>query len=97
MYKLQTVYGSYDVQLRWSKYSNGRTALELLDAIDGNPVLIATTNLPEVPLEEHEGIIKDYAENEGVLKFLQANHIVGEVKRWVKSGYVECPVVDFLY
>ena len=96
MLKLQTTYGSYQVDLQWGEYKNGRKALELVDAFDGEPVLVATVNLPDVHLDEHETIIKDYSENEGVLKFLQANKIVGEVKRWVNTGFVKCPVVDIL-
>jgi hypothetical protein len=96
MLKLQTPYGSYQVELKWGTYKNGRKALELVDAFDGDPVCVATVNLPDVPLGEHETIIKDYSENEGVLKFLQANKIVGEVKRWVRTGFVECAVVDIL-
>jgi len=96
MLKLQTLYGSYIVDLQWGTYKNGRRSLELVDTFDGEPVLVATVNLPDEQLGEHETIIKDYSENEGVLKFLQANKIVGEVKRWVSTGFVKCPVVDIL-
>ena len=96
MLKLQTLYGSYIVDLQWGTYKNGRKALELVDATDGECVLVATVNLPDEQLGEHETIIKDYSENEGVLKFLQTNKIVGEVKRWVSTGFVKCPVVDIL-
>lgn len=96
MYKLQTKHGSYNVNLQWARYGNGRPALTLVDAIDFEPVCVATINLPDTHLEENETIIKDYSENEGVLKFLQANGIVGEVKRWVRTGFVKCPVVEVL-
>lgn len=96
MYKYQSKYGSYIVDLQWGQYGNGRPALELVDASDYEPVCVATINLPDVPLGEHETIIKDYSENEGVLNFLQTNGIVGPVKRWVRTGFVECPIVDIL-
>jgi hypothetical protein len=96
MLKLQTKYGSYKVDIVWKKYSNGRPALELVDVTDGFPVCVATINMPDIQLEPNETIIKDYSENEGVLKFLQNHKIVGEVKRWVRTGYVECPIVDIL-
>jgi hypothetical protein len=96
MYNLKTPYGSYNVVLEWGNYSNGRRAIELLDAVEGDPVCVATVNLPDIPLGDNEAIIKDYSENEGVLKFLQDYGIVGEVKRWVRTGFVECPIVDIL-
>jgi len=96
MYNLKTPYGSYNVVLEWGNYSNGRRAIELLDAVEGDPVCVATVNLPDIPLGDNEAIIKDYSENEGVLKFLQDYGIVGEVKRWAITGFVECPIVDIL-
>ena len=96
MYTITTPYGSYDVTLEWGRYGNGRHALELVDAHDGEPVMVCTVNIPEVRLEDWEMIIKDYSENEGCLKFLQDSGIVGPVKRWVTTGFVRCPVVDML-
>ncbi len=96
-YKLKTPYGNYTVFLRWSKYgSNGRTALELIDAEDGSPVMTATVNIPEEHLEANEMIIKNYSENEGVLEFLQENKFVGPIIRTVRTGFVTCPVVKKL-
>lgn len=92
--KLKTPYSEYDVILSWGKYGNGRRALEIIDSEDGCPVMVATVNIPEVPLAENEVIIKNYSENEGVLEFLQENGIVGPVKRQVGTGFVSCPVVD---
>lgn len=94
--KLKTAYAEYDVVLRWKNYNNRRRALEIIDAEDGCPVMVATVNIPEVPLAENEVIIKNYSENEGVLEFLQENGIVGPVKREVGTGFVSCPIVDVL-
>lgn len=96
MYKLKTPYSEYQVELAKGSYSNGRTAIELIDAEDGCPVMVATINVPEVELAEGEIIIKNYSENEGVLEFLQENEIVGPVKRNIGTGFVSCPVVDLL-
>ncbi len=96
MYTISTPYGTYDVTLKWGYYANGRPALELLHAEDGDPVMVCTVNLPEVHLSEGETIIKDYSENEGCLDFLQKNGIVGPVKRMVRTGFVQCPIVDIL-
>lgn len=96
IYEMKTEYHEGPVILEWGKYSNGRPALEILDAQDGSPIMVATVNIPEVKLREKEIIIKDYSENEGVLKFLQDHGIVGEVKRGIGVGWVFCPVVDVL-
>lgn len=96
MYTLKTPYSEYQVELAKGSYSNGRTAIELIDAEDGCPVMVATINVPEVELAEGEIIIKNYSENEGVLEFLQENEIVGPVKRSIGTGFVSCPVVDLL-
>ena len=64
-YILTTPYGSYEVYLRFRKYRNGRTAIELLDAQDHEPVMVATVNIDSALLHGDEIIIKDYSENEG--------------------------------
>lgn len=77
-----------------SKYvESGRLAIMLEDAATGEPVAIATINMPEIPLSDDEVVIKDYAENEGLLEVLQAAGIVREVVRYVQAGWVEVPVV----
>jgi hypothetical protein len=96
MYTLHGKYGTYNVIIAERSYGNNRLALEILDSEDGIPVMVATVNIPEVPLNEGEIIIKDYSENEGVLDFLQQNGLVGEVLREVQSGFVTCPVVKYL-
>ena len=96
MYTLKTPYSEYQVELAKGSYSNGRTAIELIDAEDGCPVMVATINVPDAELAEGEIIIKNYSENEGVLEFLQENEIVGPVKRNIGTGFVSCPVVDLL-
>lgn len=97
VYSFQTKYSKYNVVLSFNQYRNGRTQIEILDADDfGAPIMVATVNLDNVPLEEGEIIIKDYSENEGVLDFLVQNGIVSRPKRWISTGWVTCPVVDLL-
>jgi hypothetical protein len=57
-------------------YGNSRLALRLVDAETGAPVATATVNVPEQPLAEGEVIIRDYAENTGILKALVAAGVV---------------------
>ncbi|MEW8046616.1 MAG: hypothetical protein AB2805_09010 [Candidatus Thiodiazotropha sp.] len=52
-----------------SKYGNGRTAI-LLRNVAGEPVAKATVNVTLFQPAEGEVLIKDYAENEGILACL---------------------------
>jgi len=94
IYKYVGPYSCYDVRIEFGKYYNGRTAIELIEAETGEPIMTATVNIPDVELTNREIIIKNYSENEGVLGFLMENNIVGPVKREVGIGFVSCPIVD---
>ena len=96
MYVLKTPYETYNVSLNIGKYGDGRTYLQLIDTEDGEPVMMATVNIPGTVLEKDEVIIKNYSENEGVLEFLIENGIVSKPLRTVSSGWVTCPIVKLL-
>lgn len=97
IYTFQSKYKTYQVYLKFDRYrNNGRTCIELREAQTHEPVMVASVNLVDAPLESGEIIIKDYSENEGVLDFLISNGIVGRPKRWFSSGWVTVPVVDLL-
>lgn len=68
-------------------FDNGRIALSLVDK-DGDEVATATVNLPDEQIGEDEVFIKDYSENEGILKALQEAKIVGPVIESVSTGFV---------
>jgi hypothetical protein len=83
------------VMVNVRSYNNGRPALELLEEdmeYGLTPYATATVNLPDVLLEPNEVLIKDYAENEGILQFLTDNNIVVPTNKGVNSGYVWIPV-----
>ena len=82
--------------LKKGYYSNGRIAIQLIDAKDHSLVAVATVNLPDVELNPGEIIIKNYSENEGMLNVLYDAKIIGPVLRMVKTGFVECPIVQLL-
>lgn len=82
-------YKEWNVELRHVFYDNGRAALQLIDADDGEPVATATTNLPDEPLEEGEAFVKDYSENRGMLDWLVKNGLAVPTGR----GFVSIPVV----
>jgi hypothetical protein len=89
---MQVKFKSWVCNTRIRHYSNERVAIELIDVEDGELVATATVNIPEEKIEKDEIIVKDYSENEGMLKALTDAGIVTKVNRHVRTGYVECPV-----
>jgi hypothetical protein len=104
MYKYQAYGTTYFVKLEKHKYTNGRTAVTLVDAVDGEQVACATVNLPEQELAPGEVFIKTWSENakdekhgcEGMLEFLVKNGIVRDTGREVPTGYVTARVCVLL-
>lgn len=88
--------GTIEVYLRMLKYNNNRTKIELVDVEDDIPFITATVNIPEEYLEPTEVIIKDYGDNQGVLRFLIHHGIVTEPRRYTKAPHVECAICDLL-
>lgn len=93
---LEVKFKRWNCILEFGEYNNGRTAIELIDKRNGEPVLVATVNVPQEKLADDEIIIKNWSENEGVLDVLQKAGIVGEVIRKVPTGFVEADVVKLL-
>ena len=85
---------SYDVHLHKTKYSNGRTALQLRG--DEGLVATVTVNLPDEKLEEGEIFVKTWSENEPMLEFLKGNKIAEDTGKRVPTGYVEAAVCKLL-
>lgn len=76
-------------------YGNGRTALELVDE-DGDPITVATVNIPEVPQSRDEVFIKDWSENEGMVEALVAAEVISEPIGEVPTGFVTAKVCKLL-
>ena len=60
--------------------SNDRSSISLFIKETGEPMCIASVNLPSLRLEPGEIAIKDYSENEGILDCLVSNNIVELVR-----------------
>jgi len=73
------------------QYVNGRKALELVDSDGGEPIAMASVNLPDRELESDEVFIKDYSENGGILASLMEAGIVSSPLGIVRSGFVQVP------
>jgi hypothetical protein len=81
---------SWDCIVQKGHYSNGRVALQLINAVDNSPIAKATINIPEIALSDDQVIIKDYAENEGMLQALfQADIITPPI------AYIEAPYTKY--
>jgi len=78
----------WDCTITTKKYSNGRTAIELVDAEDGMPIAVATVNLPDVSLKPDEVFIKDWSENEGIMDVLIKAGIISPTIGATRTGFV---------
>lgn len=74
---------------RLKSYSNGRIAIQLLDNISNELIAVATINLPDQFLNSNEVFIKNWSENEGILKSLQQANIIGPVIESVETEFVK--------
>lgn len=89
--------GEWPAVLHVQRYSNNRIAIECLDPNDGEPIAVATVNLPDEHLGENEVFIKDYSENEGMLNSLMEAGIVSAPIDMVQSGFVQIPKCKLLW
>jgi hypothetical protein len=75
--------------------AGGRAAIVLWDKEHDEIGYVATVNLPDAPLLGNQTFIKDYSENEGMLKALQDAGIVKDTGLRVRSGFVQVPIAEF--
>ena len=68
------------------EYTNGRTAISLVDHITHEPIATATINLPDEDLEDGQAFIKDYSENVGMSEALTEAGIISPVEEFM-IGY----------
>jgi hypothetical protein len=90
-------FNGHNCVVRAQRYaSTGHTALSLYDAKRGTFVAGASLNLPDLPLSPKRVFIKDYSENEGMLKALQEAGIVKPMGVYVPTGVGSLPVCELL-
>ena len=90
----KVVFDGVKCDVKFEKYSNGRTAIVLLN--NGEKYAIASVNVVAEPLEDGYVFIKDYSEGEGMLHALVEAKIVESTGRIVHSGFVTIPEVRIL-
>ena len=59
-------------------------------------IAVATVNLSNIKLQADEVAIKDYSENEGMLKVLILANIVAMPHKFMKGGFAEFPVCKLI-
>lgn len=96
---LETRYADEQAVIKKGKYGNGDTALVAFDAETGEPLSKITVSLEqfdEHPRSERHVFIKDYEENEGTLKCLQDNEVIGPVLRTIHMNFCDTYEVEVL-
>ena len=83
-------------RVQFERYRNGRLAILLRRTVDDMPMATATVNVPAVPLEDDQVLIKDYAENRGVLAALRKAGIVCPTNIRFRVGYAQAEVCRLL-
>lgn len=81
-------------QIRLGQYGNGRLAFGL-DAPDGQPLYMATVNVPEAAVPPGHVLVKTWSENRGLLESLVKEGVLESPVRWVPAGYATaalCPL-----
>lgn len=85
-----------ELKVRYQHYQNQRLAVVLVDSYTYEPVATATVNLPDTIMAAEHVAIKDWSENEGMLKTLQLAGLIGEVDHFQQSGYVLVGIYKWL-
>jgi hypothetical protein len=79
----------YTVVPSFGQYENGRVAIRLLDAHNGEPTAMVTVNLVEQPCPKGHSWFKTWSENEGLFEDLVDWGMVEEVDSAV-TGPFDC-------
>ncbi len=95
---LKSKYMDDEVIVQRSKYFTGSLALISVMADGSGPAMAFSVNVQGVSetLPHDEFVLKDYGENEGVLKALEEAGVVKETGQIAEVGFVECPVVRLI-
>lgn len=81
------------------RYADGAVAMTIHSAVTDERLVTASVNLSQYGLEPQKFdniFVKDWSENEGVLKALLQAGVVSEPVRVVEFGYVEACEVSIL-
>jgi hypothetical protein len=85
-----------ECRIEFDKYINGRTAIVLVDAKNGERITTATVDVPTAELQPNHVIIKDHEENDGMCKALRSAGIVNYAKPGLHDDNIGFPVCELL-
>lgn len=78
-------------------YSNGSTAIQLIEEDTREPIAHATINMRKGIINKDEVVIKNYSENEGILDALIEGGVISKPLRNIPiSEWVNAPVCTLL-
>ncbi len=100
-------FNEYECHIVKKSYSNGRLALQLMNAkslkepnysmqLGTECIATVTINLPNEDIADDEIFIKNYSENEGMLEALLEANVISKPIKYVKIGFVEVPLCKIL-
>lgn len=89
MTRITVMHQGRELMVRFGRYNDPPNAVIQLYAPDGSPDCTASVNPDTVILPPNYVGIKDWSENEGVLRELIDAGIVSEPEMWWPSGFVE--------
>ena len=87
----------WDCTIKFAKYGNGRTAIQLVDSETYEPICTATVNVVDEDLLDGFVHIKNYSENEGILHTLSSAGIIHDTGLTVPCDHTEANVCQLLY
>ena len=87
--EMKVTFGKFKCIATLTKYNSTiQNCLKLIDEVDGMPVIVASTAIPNEYQADDEIFIKSWAENTGVRKILIDNEIIGPVLEYISVGFV---------
>ena len=84
---------SFPLRIILEKYPSGNTRINLTQK--GLRSMTATSDLG-FPIPKNLVLIKNYSENEGILKDLQEAKVIGEVIEEIPSGFIKLQLCELL-
>ena len=84
--EIKLTHGTYkNCYLLFGQYQNKRTAIQI--QYNDQPLMKATVNIPVADLEPNEVVIKNYAENEGIMQALIDAEVIEDTGKFIYAGY----------
>jgi hypothetical protein len=93
-HKVMIIFNDFKCEIQIEKYHNGNKVIRLVDAEDGMPVAVATTNVEG--LQPDEIAIKDYSENEGMYETLVKAGVISPMHKEIEQGWVRIPICKLI-